>query len=153
MRKTWMGAINIAMLLASCGQPPAAVVRKPPDLPDATPAPSQQDFSAARTLSPEPTAAGPTPAAVAATGDIPQFRSPEAQAAFETYLERYHQLMTPSQISKTEVIVPSQIQASLETIRQKVIAIKQAEANVTGVLSPGELRQFRAYQNQLANPP
>lgn len=156
MRNTWMWLTSIAVLLAGCGQPPAALVKEA----EATPAPStqqQQDFSGIEKLNPSSDAdiaAAPTPTLTPADAlPTPQFKSPEAQAAFEIYLERYRQLMMPSPIPKTEVIDPSQIQASLENIGHAVIAVKQAEANLTGILSPGELRQFKAYQNQLANPP
>lgn len=157
MRNTWMW-VSIGALLASCGQPPAALVKQA----EATPAPSaqqQQDFSAIQSLNPSSdteVAVAPTPTAIPTpTGSLPtpQFQSPEAQAAFETYLERYRQLMMPSPVPATEVIEASQIQASLENIGHAVIAVKQAEANLKGILSPNELRVFKAYQNQLSSPP
>jgi hypothetical protein len=141
------------VLLAACGQPPAALVKQA----EATPAPTaqQQDFSGARTSDTD-IAAVPAPTAIPAPSSAlptPQFQRPEAQAAFETYLERYQQLMMPSPIPRTEVIDASQIQASLETISRTVMSVRQAEQNLKGILSPNELRAFKAYQNQLANPP
>jgi hypothetical protein len=149
MEGVWV--ISIAVLLASCGQPPAAVVKQA----EATPAPSaeQQDFSGAQ-ISDADIAPDPTPVAIPGPSALPtpQFRSPEAQAAFSAYLEKYRHLMMPSPINRTQVIDASQIRASLEAIGQAAIAVKQAEANLTGILNPNELRQFRAYQNQLAQP-
>ena len=152
-----MWVISIAGLLASCGQPPAALVKQA----EATPTPSaqQQDFSAIQTLNPSSDAdvtAAPTPTAIPTPTDAlptPQFQRPEAQAAFSAYLERYRQLMMPAPVPTTEVIDASQIQSSLETIRQGVLGLRQAEQNLKGILSPNEMRAFRAYQNQLANPP
>jgi hypothetical protein len=127
------------------------VVKNPPE---ATPAPTaeQQDFTSVQTNTDVQTStetASPTPAD---TLPAPQFRRSDAQAAFETYLERYRQLMMPLPVPTTAVIDRSQIQASLQAIGQAAIAVKQAEANLTGILKPNELRQFRAYQNQLAQP-
>jgi hypothetical protein len=122
---------------------------------EATPAPTaqQQDFSGVQTNTDVQTS---TETAAPAPSDTlpppPQFRRPEAQAAFETYLERYRQLMMPLPVPTTAVIDRSQIQASLQAIGQAAIAVKQAESNLTAILKPNELRQFRAYQNQLANP-
>jgi hypothetical protein len=161
MRNTWtwvrvchsfsVGGISIAALLASCGQPPAALVKQA----EATPAPSTApapDFSSVQTNTDVQT--NMEIASTSPSDALPtlQFRRREAQAAFETYLERYRQLYLPSPIPRTQVIDPSQIQASLQTIGQAAIAVKQAEVNLTGILNPNELRQFRAYQNQLANP-
>jgi hypothetical protein len=126
----------------------------------ATPAPTaeQQDFSGASTTTEKlndayvataPTAI-PTPTSAQPT---PQFQRPEAQAAFETYLENYRQMMMPPPISSAEIIDASQIQASLETIAHAVLSVRQAEQNLKGILSPNELRAFKAYQNQLASPP
>jgi hypothetical protein len=148
-------AVSIAALLASCGQPPAALVKQA----EATPAATPQDFSAAQPLNPSSDAdmaAAPTPTAIPTPSSAlptPQFQRPEAQAAFSAYLESYRQLMMPPPVPTTEVIDASQIQSSLETIRQSVLGVRQAEQNLKGILSPNELRAFKAYQNQLASPP
>jgi hypothetical protein len=137
------------------------LVRRSPEA-QTTPAPSaeQQDFSGASTttekLNDAYVATAPTaPATVGPTSaqPTPQFERPEAQAAFETYLENYRQMMMPPPIPRTEVIDASQIQASLETIAHAVLSVRQAEQNLKGILSPNELRAFKAYQNQLASPP
>jgi hypothetical protein len=127
---------------------------------EATPTPTPQDFSAAQPLNPGSdsavTDAVPTPTAIQTPSGAlptPQFQRPEAQAAFSAYLESYRQLMMPPPLSTTEVIDASQIQSSLEAIRQNVLGVRQAETNLKGILSPNELRAFKAYQNQLANPP
>jgi hypothetical protein len=154
MRSLWV-MLNLGVLLAGCGQPPAALVKQAEATPSATP----QDFSAVQPLNPTSDAemaVAPTPTAIPIpTGALPtpQFQSPEAQAAFENYLERYRQLMMPPPVPATEIIDASQIQSSLETIRQGVLGLRQAEQNLKGILSPNEMRAFRAYQNQLANPP
>jgi acyl-CoA thioesterase len=77
---------------------------------------------------------------------ILQFKSPGAQAAFEAYLESYHQVMMPPQIND-----PSQIQASLEMLARQVSTMQRAEQNLKAILSPSELRQFKAFQEQQDN--
>jgi hypothetical protein len=145
-----MWVISIAALLGSCGQPPAALVKQA----EATPAPTQQqDFSNVQTDTEIAIVPAPSPDPRPSGLPTPQFKSPLAQAAFETYLETYRQLIMPPPMPATQVIDASQIQTSLEAIGHAVLSVRQAEQNLKGILSPNELRAFKAYQNQLNSPP
>jgi hypothetical protein len=96
----------------------------------------------------------PTPTPLSTAPSL-QFKSPEAQAAFNAYLLTYRQLMSPPKLQTGfgQIPDPNQINQAVENLKAAGAQLQQSEANLKGILSPSELRQFRAYQSQLANPP